>query len=484
MKRNPMCSFLLSGVSLAEFGLSIPSPFCSLEISNSEITSFTNWSLNVVIGGDDAKKSNVAAFEALLYTAAQNADMYNNSSGIPVSFMFGWLDENGNISEYLSYQGTTLQFEASVSGPYMKYKVDGYASLALKSSMPVLNVPALSGYVKPSAVVEGFAKAVKADSYYDLDIDHSDAPTYINHGAMSTSFTSYVRGTRTGEDNYDEFPGLLPLSKSYNSSRDAAGLKKGYKKLSTILNNAVVTPVADFLDKSLTDPTPQCSAFSFWIDEPTMTRRGVIHYKDKSSIVSAHNEDVLQYGTAQSNILSINGSYNGIAYNMSDMNFSTIGFVVDGSGNSIADTSKVVNSWSSSLPEVYQTADIINDINALATQFSGNFTVTIPGSLKTYGICDPVSLLVMHGNTLSPVSGIYSIVSVTHTISSTFITTLKLQRLAISSASQVASSAGIFVPGSKSVSTSSTYKHTSNIISTDKVDFGTLYPTFEHIVIK
>jgi hypothetical protein len=103
MKKQCFVAFSLAGLSLNEFGMKIPSPFCSLEISNSEITSYTNWTLNVVVGGDSSRKVNIAAFEALIYSAAQT-DGYANASGIPVSFMFGWLDASGGVDEYVSYQ--------------------------------------------------------------------------------------------------------------------------------------------------------------------------------------------------------------------------------------------------------------------------------------------------------------------------------------------------------------------------------------------
>ena len=263
MKKQPWCNFSLAGVSITEFGLLIPSPFVSLELSNSEIASFTSWTLNVTVGGDASRKANVSAFEALLYSAAQSASSYANSSGIPVSFMFGWITQSGDIQEYTSYKGFTLKFQVSTSGMFMNYKVTGYASLAMQSSMPALRIPALSGIVQPSAVVEGLAKAVKATSYYNLDIDHNDAPTYVNHGAMTTSFKSYVRGTYSGQDDYETFPGLLKLSKSYSATRDAAGLKHGVRKLSQVLNNVSTSSVSSFLKKSLTDNTPQCSSFSF-----------------------------------------------------------------------------------------------------------------------------------------------------------------------------------------------------------------------------
>ena len=162
------------------------------------------------------------------------------------------------------------------------------------------------------------------------------------------------------------------------------------------------------------------------------------------------------------------------------MNFATVGFALDETGNTIVNDTSVVNSWSSSMESVYQTANIINDISALATQFSGNFTVTIPGTVSDYSICQPVSLIIMSDNTLSPVSGIYNVVTVSHVISSTFVTTLKLQRLAISTANQVATGMGIYVPGSSSAS-SMNFTPTKNVKSTSRVDFGYVYPTWQDI---
>lgn len=482
MKRQPWVSFSLANVSLTDFGLTIPSPFSSLTLSNSEITSFTSWTLNVTVGGDSSRKINIAAFESLLYSAAQAASSYPNASGVPVAFAFGWLDDAGNISEYLSYQGFTLQFTVSTNGMYMQYEIKGFASLALQSSSPVLRIPEVSGIVQPSAVVQALAEGVKATSYYDLDIDHNDNPTLVNHGHLTTSFTNYVRGSYSGEDDYESFPGMVRLSKSYNGSRDAAGIKFGYKTLNQIMNNRLVTPMDSFLKKSMTDTTPQQSSFSYWVDEPTMTRKGVIHYKSNAGLSTSHVSDTLRYGTSDSNILSLSGSYNGVSYNMTDMKFASLGFAVDGSGNTIINDAEVVNSWSSSLADVYQTANIINDVSAIASQFSGDFSVQIPGSVKQYSVAQPISLLVMTGNSVSPVTGVYNIISVSHTVSTEFITTLKLQRLVISSANQVASGQGIFTNGSRSYARGS-YSTTRNIITPYKVNFGVMYPTFEDLYV-
>lgn len=480
MKRQSFCSFMLAGVNLNDFGLEIPSPFSSLELGNSQVSSMTNWTLRCTVGGDSSRRINVAAFEALLYSAAQSAASYENASGIPVSLLFGWVDENGNVGDHLSYQGFTLQFKVSTNGLYISYELTGYATLALQTSMPVLRIPEVSGIVQPSAVLEALAIACKATYYYELDIDHNDAPTYVNHNALTTSFNKYVRGTYDGRDNYSDFPGLLRLSKSWNGSRDAAGLMPGIKKLSQLTNNLTITPISNYLVKSFTDETPQCSSFSYWVDEPTMTQPGCIHYKSNAGLLTSQVSDVLEYGTANTNILSLSGSYNGVAYNMTDMNFKSVGFAVDGSGNSIANATEVVNSWSSSLADVFQIANIINDVNALASQFSGDFTITIPGSTREYTVAQPISLLVMNGNTLSPVSGIYSIIEVTHNISVEFTTTLKVQRLVMSSANQVATGQNIYVSGSGSYPSNS-YQTTSNIITPYKVEFGEIFPDFTHI---
>jgi hypothetical protein len=218
-----------------------------------------------------------------------------------------------------------------------------------------------------------------------------------------------------------------------------------------------------------------------WVDEPTMTKRGVIHYKSNAGLVSTHLGDTLEYGTANTNIISLNGSYNGVAYNMTNMNYSDVGFSVDGSGNTIVQAEKVVNSWSASLADVYQSVNIINDVNALASQFSGDFTIEIPGTTKQFALAQPISLLVVSGNSISPVTGVYNVVSVSHRISNTFTTILKVQRLVMSSANEVASSQGITIANSTGYNRYS-YTQTRNIKSTGKVEFEPLYPTYEDVL--
>ena len=209
MKKQAFCNFMLAGISLTDFGLKIPAPFVSLVLDQAEVDSMTTWKLSCTVGGDANRNINISAMEALIYSAAQSS----SGEGIPVSFMFGWLDSSGQVESYLSYQGFTLKFNVNTTGQYMQYELNGYASIAIQTQMPVLNIPAVEGIVQPSAVVEGLAKAVKADTYYDLDIDHNDAPTLVSHGALTTSFNKYVGGTYSGEDDYDSFPGLRYLNR-------------------------------------------------------------------------------------------------------------------------------------------------------------------------------------------------------------------------------------------------------------------------------
>jgi hypothetical protein len=67
MIRQPFIAFSLAGIDLTTFGLSIPSPFCSLSVSSAQIHSFTSWELRITVVGDERKRSNIAAFETLLY---------------------------------------------------------------------------------------------------------------------------------------------------------------------------------------------------------------------------------------------------------------------------------------------------------------------------------------------------------------------------------------------------------------------------------
>lgn len=477
MKRQPWCNFVLAGVSLTDFGLEIPSPFCSLEVSNAQIISSTSWTLKVVIGGSDTRLANSSAFEALLYSAAQESYAYNNASGIPVNFAFGWLNEDGQIDEYVSYQGFTLQFSVSTSGIYLIYNVTGLAHTAEEASVPTINIPEVAGWVQPSALAEGFLKGFRADLYYELDIDHNDNPTYVDHGYLSTSQNRYIRGTYSGEDDYDTFPGCLPLSKSYNSTRDASGVKFPYT-LGAIMDS--VFDISSYLTPSLTDNTIQSTSFSYWVDEPTQTQPGVIHYKSNASLNLQNTSNILKHGVADTNILSLSGSYSGVAYNISNMNLGNVGFVLDATGNSIQNNAQVVNSWSASLSNVFQSANIINDVNALSTQFSGDFSIDTPGTVKQYKIAQPVSLIVYNGNTLSPITGIYNIISVAHKVNGDFVTTLKIQRLQTSSANSVASSNNIFVNSSANYDLK--VHTTPNILSPNKVDFGdTIYPTLQDL---
>ena len=83
MKQQSFCNFLIAGVSLTDYGLKIPSPFVSLTLDESQIDSMTSWTLNCSISGDSSISANIAAMEALLYSAAQSS----SDSSFPFSFI-------------------------------------------------------------------------------------------------------------------------------------------------------------------------------------------------------------------------------------------------------------------------------------------------------------------------------------------------------------------------------------------------------------
>ena len=66
-------------------------------------------------------------------------------------------------------------------------------------------------------------------------------------------------------------------------------------------------------------------------------------------------------------------------------------------------------------------------------------------------------------------------------MSNTFVTTLKVQRLVMSSANEVATSQGITIANGADATYA--YTPTKNILSTNKVDFGNIYPTYEDVLV-
>jgi hypothetical protein len=70
--------------------------------------------------------------------------------------------------------------------------------------------------------------------------------------------------------------------------------------------------------------------------------------------------------------------------------------------------------------------------------------------------------------------------SVSHNIGNTFTTTLKLQRLTLGTANQVAASQHILVNGSSEYSSTS-FIPTNNVESPYKVNLGPSYPDFTYM---
>jgi len=490
----PFIAVSLAGVSLTDLGYKIPTPLVGITIKNALVRSALEWELTLNVAGDSNKRANIAAIEGLWYQAEQSARNSGYTRGIPVSIILGWQSPNGQITESMDIEGFTIQFSVTVpEAQYTQYVIKGFGTTGVPSNMPTITIPPIRGIVQPSAVLEALCRSLKADAYYDLDIDRNDAPTYMAHGTIQTSFTRYVRGTRSPKDNFGNFPGLQPLATQVSTNEQAYGLiTEKVRNMGMLINNVPLSERRNYFRSDLNDRPDTVNTFSFWVDEPTMTQRGKINFKSDAGLRIRASNDQLILGGNETNIFSLTGSYDSVAYTLKNINAGRIGFTLDGSGNSIATVQPTVTAYSATLADVYNSANEINNVNAIATQFSGKITVTMAGNVRGYELAQPVTVTVLSGNSLSQISGVYHVMEMTHRLDSRFITTLELQRLDTGSPSDGTVSEE--VSGGATESITSVYadttsqklarqSQTSNIISPRKVELGTLTTTFENLIL-
>jgi hypothetical protein len=486
----PFIAVSMAGVSLTDLGYKIPSPLVGISITNATVRSALMWELTLNVAGDASRIANIAAIEGLWYQAKQAAKNSGYKRGIPVSIILGWQSPDGQVVESMDIEGWTMQFDCNVpESQHLQYIIKGYGQTAVPANMPTIRIPPISGVVQPSAVLTALCEALKADTYYDLDIDRNDSPTFISHGTVQTSFTRYVRGGRSVNDNFGDFPGLQPLATNVMGNSQAYGLiTDQIRNMGILVNNVPVGERTPYFRSDINDRPDVVNTFSFWVDEPTMTQRGKINFKSDAVLRIKQNYDQLILGGNETNIFSLSGSYNGVAYTLKNINAGKIGFTVDGTGNAIASVQPSATAFSASLADVFNSANEINNVNAIATQFSSKITITMAGNVRGYELAQPVTVTVLMGNTLSPISGIYRVMEVTQRLDARFITTLVCQRLDTGSANDVADGvmAGVStlttVSGDTSLQRTIRANQTSNIISPRLVELGTITPTFENLI--
>jgi hypothetical protein len=449
------------------------------------------WELTLNVAGDASRKANIAAIEGLWYQAEKAAKNSGYKRGIPVSIMVGWQSPDGQVLECMDIEGWTMQFSVNVpESQHLQYTIKGFGQTAVPTNMPTIRIPAIRGIVQPSAILEALCESLNADNYYDLDIDRFDTPTYISHGIIQTSFTRYVRGNKTKDDGFGDFPGLQPLATQVMGGGQAYGLiTDQVKDMGMLVNNVREGERSPYFRSDVNDRPDTVNTFSFWVDEPTMTQRGKINFKSDAVLRVKQNHDQLILGGNETNIFSLSGTYDSVAYTLKNINAGRIGFTVDGTGNAIASVQPSVSSFSGSLAEVFNSANEINNVNAIATQFSSKITITMAGNVRGYELAQPVTVTVLSGNTLSPISGIYRVMEVTHQLTgSRFITTLVCQRLDTGSPNDAANGAtdGInsiaTVAGDPVLQRTMRNSQTSNIISPRLVELGNLANTFDNLI--
>lgn len=428
--KQPYMQFVIQNVALRSLGFKTPSPLVGISLTNSESGIQTNFKVTVHILGDDRKKAHIGSFEMMLYEFAQ----MRGDSTTPCYLELGWADETG-ILESLSIQGIFIQFTSTVHTGYTEYILEGIGNFTNTATIRGIAIPAIRGNYRPSEVAEAVLDYVHANDVFDYDIDHDDEVVPISKASCVTSLGEYINGSSTQQ-------GLIQQSYCEGSKSCAYGLprnretgtylKAGYTKAE--IHNLMGSPVAQ--------TQRSASSYTFSITEPTFHTRGVIRYKNNVNLANYVAEDVLIWGGLYTNILSISATYQGVTQTLLGSGATVqTGMGITLKGESLTTQSNRQNSYNATLPSMYSAGNVLNNLNAISTQFNTNVQITIVGKPKVFQVADAVRVVVYTGGTLNPITGVYRIIKVAHNINGTaFTTTLTVQRLDLITANNTATS--------------------------------------------
>ena len=165
--------------------------------------------------------------------------------------------------------------------------------------------------------------------------------------------------------------------------------------------------------------------------DPTFHERGIIRYKNNVNLANYVGVDALIWGGLETNILAITATYDGVTQQLlgtGSMVQTGLGIALD--GTQMTSSASRQNSYAATAASMFSAGNVINNLNALSTQFNTNITVTIVGKPKVFQVAEAVRVLVYTGGTLNPITGVYRIMKVTHHVTGTAYTTdLTLKRL-------------------------------------------------------
>lgn len=467
--RQPYMEINLNGMSMRGLGNKIPSPLVALSLTNAESGLQTNFSATLHIHGNANNSVHVGSFEMMLYEFAQ----MKGDSVIPCYIQIGWADSDSNALDVISIQGIFMQFKSSVKGSYIEYVLTGLGNFSETGNIKGLALPAIRGNYRPSDVLEACLNYVQADGLFDYDIDHDDEVVPINMSSRVTSISTLVYG----DGNHQ---GLI--QQSYCEGTRSAAYRLPGNLCSEDYRNAGYTNsrIQSMLGEPVCSTQRSASSYTFSITDPTFHSKGLISYKNDSNLANYVNPEVLMYGGLETNILSITATYNGITQQLLGSGSPVqTGLALGLDGSVISSGNNRQNSYASSAQSMYATGNVLNNLNAISTQFNTDIQVTIVGQPTIYKIAQAVRLIVWTRGTLNPITGVYRVMKVTHNVTGTSYTTLlALKRLDPITANSAAGNKVGDGSSSPTVNSSST----GGLQPTGNLNFGPPYQNISNLM--
>ena len=428
--KQPYMQFVIQNIALRSLGYKNPSPLVGIRLENSESGIQTNFSVTVQIPGDQRNKVHVGTFEMMLYEFAQ----MRGDSTTPCYIELGWADETG-ILESLSIQGIFIQFSSTVNKGYNEYVLKGIGNFTNTATIRGIAVPAIRGNYRPSDVVEAVLNYVNANEVFDYDIDHDDEIVPIQKASCVTSLGEYINGS-------SEQRGLIQQSYCEGSKSCAYGLPGN--KSTSFYRKAGYTnrEIHELMGAPVAQTQRSASSYTFSITEPTFHTKGIIRYKNNVNLTNYVSDQTLIWGGLYTNILNITATYQGITQTLLGSGATVqTGMGITLKGESLVTSDNRQNSYCSSIESMYAAGNVLNNLNAISTQFNTNVQITIVGNPQVYRVADAVRVIVYTGGTLNPITGVYRIIKVAHDINGTgYTTTLTVQRLDLITANDTAAS--------------------------------------------
>lgn len=473
--RQPYMQMVINNVALRSVGYKIPSPLVAIKFENSENGIQTAFTATLHILGDARKQTHVGSFEMMLYEFAQ----MRGGSVLPCYIEIGWCGSDENIAldsdgsrQLLSMQGQFVSFTSTVRTGYMEYVLSGIGNFTSTATVRGIAIPAVNGNYRPSDVVEAVLDYINADELFEYDIDHDDEIVHIHKPSCVTSLGEYITGTSDTSGSR----GLIQESYNEGSKSAAYGLPNNrsidYYKRAGYTN----TEIRQMMGAPVAQTQRSTSSYSFSIVEPTFHQKGIIRYKNNVNLANYVGSDTLIWGGLHTNILDISATYNGVTQSLlGSGNMVQTGMAMTLKGDTLITTNNRQNSYSATVDSMYSAGNALNNLNAVATQLNTNITVTIVGSPKVYSVNDSVKIIVYTGGTLNPITGIYQIIKVSHSINGTgYQTTLTVKRLNLTSANNTVAAVSGYTRTTKKNGVQSASQQSSGKLS--------LGQPFQHIV--